>query len=57
MKKYIFFTLCFMFHQSYTEQFIYPVADFDHGNQLMMLYQKSLEEVELWIWDAIWKRF
>lgn len=34
------------------EQFIYPVADFDNGNQLMLLYQKSLENIELWMWDT-----
>ncbi len=52
MKKYIFFIFCFLFHDNYAEQFVYPVADFDNGNQLMVLYQKSLDCVELWIWDA-----
>ena len=39
---------CFQFLQISAEQFIYPVADFDQGNQLIILYQKSLQEVELW---------
>ena len=52
MKKYIFLAICLMFHKNNAEQFLYPVADFDHGNQLMLLYQKSLESVELWIWDS-----
>lgn len=52
MKKYIFLTLCLMFHSNYAEQFIYPVADFDDGHQLMVLYQKSLDNVELWIWNT-----
>lgn len=41
-----------MFNLSYAEQFIYPVADFDDGQQLMVVYQKSLDNVELWIWDT-----
>ncbi len=52
MKKYIFLIICWMFHQNFAEQLVYPVADFDDGNQLMLLYQKSLEDVELWIWDT-----
>lgn len=52
MKKYIFFIFCFIFYKSNTEQFIYPVADFNDGNRLMLLYQKSLDDVELWIWDS-----
>ena len=51
MKKYIL-VICFLFFKIHAEQFIYPVADFDHGNQFMVLYQKSLREVELWIWNA-----
>lgn len=30
------------------EQFVYPVADFAHGNQLALIYQKSLQDIELW---------
>ena len=30
------------------EQFLYPVADFDNGNQIVMMYQKTLDDVELW---------
>ncbi|MBP6869739.1 hypothetical protein KBC04_02570 [Candidatus Babeliales bacterium] len=53
MKQYIFFIICCLFfNQNNAQQFIYPVADFENGNQLMVIYQKSLEDVELWIWDA-----
>lgn len=52
MKKYIFLIVCLIFYKNNAEQFIYPVADFDNGKQLMLLYQKSLEDVELWIWDS-----
>ena len=41
-----------MFQSSHPEQFVYPVGDFDDGNQLIVLYQKSLEEIELWIVDS-----
>ncbi len=53
MKKYIFFIFCFVFQNNYAEQFVYPVADFNDGKQLMVLYQKSLSCVELWIWDVL----
>ncbi|MDP3788008.1 MAG: hypothetical protein Q8Q60_01660 [Candidatus Chromulinivorax sp.] len=52
MKKYIILIFCFLFHDNYAEQFVYPVADFDNGNQLMILYQKSLNCVELWFWNT-----
>lgn len=53
MKKSIFFVICcFAFHKNYAEQFVYPVADFDNGKQLMVVHQKSLDSVELWMWDT-----
>ena len=54
MKKSIFFAICcsLIFHKNYAEQFIYPVADFNDGTQLMVLHQKSLDNVELWMWDV-----
>jgi hypothetical protein len=52
MNRYIFLLTCFLFCKSNAEQFIYPVADFDEGNQLMLIYQKSLNDVELWIWNS-----
>jgi hypothetical protein len=52
MKKYLFLVACLIFYKNHAEQFVYPVADFNDGNQLMVLYQKSLDCVELWIWDT-----
>ena len=52
MKKYIILIFCCLFEKNYAEQFIYPVADFNDGKQLMVLYQKSLYNVELWMWDT-----
>lgn len=49
MKKYIFI-VCFIFQSLNAEQFMYPVADFDDGN-IMILYQKSLNEIELYFWN------
>ena len=49
MKKYIFLAIFFISQSIHPEQFVYPVGDFDDGNQLMVLYQKSLESIELWI--------
>ena len=43
----------FICYQSYAEQFIYPVASLQEKNQLLVLYQKSLQDIELWIWDTI----
>ena len=52
MKKYIFL-LGFLFMQNcFAEQFIYPIADLEEGNQLLLLYQKSLDNIELWVWNA-----
>ncbi len=48
MKRYIQCIIYFLCTHINAEQFIYPVADFDHGEQLIVLYQKSLEEIELW---------
>jgi hypothetical protein len=50
-KKYI---VCFFlqFLSLQAEQFIYPVADFDEGKQLILLHQKSLQDIELWITDT-----
>ena len=43
---------CFIFQKNYSEQFVYPVADFDDKNQIMILYQKSVDDIELWIWNS-----
>lgn len=53
MKLHIFYG-CLLFlsinaHQA--EQFIYPVADFDSGNQLAIIHQKSLDHVTLWFFN------
>jgi len=51
--KHCFFLVIMLITQSiYSEQFVYPVGGFDEGKQLMLIYQKSLDEVELWIWDT-----
>jgi len=34
------------------EQFLYPVADFDKEKKIVLIYQKSLDDIELWIWDC-----
>lgn len=54
MKKYTFFMLSILsfFSVIRSEEFIYPVASFDNGNQLLVMYQKSLEDIQLWIWDT-----
>ncbi len=52
MKKYIGLIIFFTFHIQLAEEFIYPVASFDDGNQLIVLHQKSLEDIELLIWDS-----
>jgi len=52
MKKYIFLMACFIFQNNYSEQFVYPVGDFDDKNQIMLLYQKSVDDIELWIWNS-----
>lgn len=56
MKKYIFLAFCCVFSQNQAEQFIYPVANFHDSNQLMVMYQKSLNSIELWIWDTTTKQ-
>jgi hypothetical protein len=52
MKKYIGLIIFFTVHTNYAEEFIYPVASFDNGNQLMVLHQKSLDDIELLIWNS-----
>jgi len=52
MKKSIFLLFLLSFYKIDAEQFIYPVADFDQGHRLMLVYQKSLSDVELWMWDT-----
>lgn len=37
------------------EQYVYPVVDLDEGKQLLLLYQKSLHDIELWVWDTFSK--
>lgn len=50
MKINIFLIIfIFYFFNSYAEQFVYPVADFNNGNQYMVIHQKSLSDIELWI--------
>ena len=40
----------------YAEQFIYPVAAIDNeGKEILVVYQKSLDDIELWIWDSATK--
>ena len=48
----MFLIACLIVHTNNAEQFIYPVAGFDDGNQLMVLHQKSLDDIELWIWNS-----
>ena len=40
-----------------SEQFIYPVSSIDHeGKEILVVYQKSLDDIELWIWDTTTQR-
>ena len=48
----MFLIACLIVHTNNAEQFIYPVASFDDGNQLMVLHQKSLDDIELLIWNS-----
>lgn len=52
MKKNIFLIMFLMFHENHAEQFMYPVAELQDSNQLLVVYQKSLDDIELWIWDT-----
>jgi hypothetical protein len=51
MKKYIFLVTFFQLMQLDAQHFIYPVADFDNGRKLIILYQKSLQDIELWFFN------
>lgn len=51
MKKYIFLATFFQLMQLDAQQFIYPVADFDYGRKLIVLHQKSLQDIELWFFN------
>ena len=42
----------FFLSKIYAEEFLYPVAHIDNGEQLLLLYQKSLQNIELWIFDT-----
>lgn len=35
----------------HAQEFVYPVADFDNGKQLVIIHQKSLDDVEVWFFD------
>lgn len=48
MKKCFFIFLLFFTFSVKSEQFIYPVAEFDHGNQVAVIHQKSLQDIEVW---------
>jgi len=50
IKKIIFKLLIFINFSLQAEQFLYPVAHFADDN-LVMIYQKSLDNIELWFFD------
>jgi hypothetical protein len=53
MKKLYF--LCWLLSSctlTLTQHYIFPVASTQDGQQLILLYQKSLQEIELWISDT-----
>ncbi|MGZ6250800.1 MAG: hypothetical protein ACXWL2_02125 [Candidatus Chromulinivorax sp.] len=52
IKNIFLIILCIYCRIIDAEAFIYPVADFDNEQKLLLLYQKSLTEIELWIWDV-----
>ena len=55
--KKILFSLLIISSYIYAEQFIYPVAAIDHeGEEILVVYQKSLDDIELWIWNSTTKR-
>ena len=51
IKNIFLIVLCICCTIMHAEEFIYPVADFDNQQKLLLLHQKSLTEIELWIWD------
>lgn len=54
IKKILFLLLIPLYIK--TEQFIYPVASLDHaGEEILLVYQKSLDDIELWIWNSTTK--
>lgn len=51
MKKNIFFIIFLICYDTYAEQFMYPVAALQDKQQLLVVYQKSLTDIQLCIWD------
>ena len=51
IKKTWLYFLFFVNVSVQAEQFLYPVAHFDDSNQLVVIYQKSLQDIELWFLD------
>ncbi len=55
-KNLLIFLLC-MPLSIYSEQFVYPVAAIDQeGKEILVVYQKSLDDIELWVWNSTTKR-
>lgn len=50
MHVMLFVALSIFYNMNATE-FIYPVAHNQQANQLVVIYQKSLHDIELWFWD------
>lgn len=48
MKTYIFILLLFCTLLIQAEQFVYPVAEFDNGNQIAVIHQKTLQDIDVW---------
>ena len=52
MKVYLFIAMTILLHiHIQAEQFLYPVTDFDNENKLVIIHQKSLDDVEVWFFD------
>lgn len=55
MIKFNLYTLMISLSLAYwnihAQEFVYPVADFDNGKQLVIIHQKSLDDVEVWFFD------
>lgn len=55
MKKFLGIIILAATFMVKSEQYVYPVVDLDEGKQVLLLYQKTLHDIELWIWDTFSK--
>jgi len=48
MKKILYVFIFLITFVSKAEQYVYPVAEFDAGNQIAVIHQKSIDNIEVW---------